>query len=358
MVFVLFFGKGYLMHARSRSGFTLVELLVVIAIIGILIAMLLPAIQAARESARRANCASNLRQLAIGVTTYADRNSEQLPPTSYKHHGWLTFMWPVMDNAPIYSQLRLQNDATDDTTANVNESGLTNAYVHSRYRSDMMYCPTRGFRTTTWSVSGANSGRSGEGSVNGQAVDYLPVSIVYKPSSWSQFAWTTNPTAQYLMGAIIGPRSAKTVTSGTYTTVSLTSAVTIGGVTDGMTYTVIAGEKHLPTRSVGAQYADYPRSPGIFESYNDFFVNRVIGLGLAQRPDSAEWSYDNPMPNQNILTAGAAMTDKYLLFGSWHPGICQFVFGDTRVAAIKNFTDPQTLQYAGHRSDGNPYNLP
>gem|GEM_PF-6313398 len=51
-----------------------------IAIIGILIAMLLPAIQAARESARRANCASNLKQIATGFQVYADRNAEQVPP--------------------------------------------------------------------------------------------------------------------------------------------------------------------------------------------------------------------------------------------------------------------------------------
>lgn len=96
--------------SQSR-GFTLVELLVVIAIIGVLIALLLPAVQAARESARRVECTNKLKQLALGVHNYHDTHKvfpfEMISVTSNPGWGWGAFILPFIEQDAMYMQLRV-----------------------------------------------------------------------------------------------------------------------------------------------------------------------------------------------------------------------------------------------------------
>jgi prepilin-type N-terminal cleavage/methylation domain-containing protein/prepilin-type processing-associated H-X9-DG protein len=98
------------------SGFTLVELLVVIAIIGILIALLLPAVQAAREAARRAQCVNNLKQIGLACHNYMDTNREHFPPGSPgpARHGLFTMLLPYMEAKNIYDQCNLNGSTYYD----------------------------------------------------------------------------------------------------------------------------------------------------------------------------------------------------------------------------------------------------
>ncbi len=88
---------------RLSRGFTLVELLVVIAIIGVLIALLLPAVQAAREAARRTQCANNLKQQGLAVHGFIDVRKELPPSRIADHHAtWLWLILPYMEQENLY----------------------------------------------------------------------------------------------------------------------------------------------------------------------------------------------------------------------------------------------------------------
>ncbi len=114
---------------NRRSGFTLVELLVVITIIGILIALLLPAVQAAREAARRMYCTNNFKQIGLAILNYESSFGVFPPPSTrtysknnveyvYKKHGMLTFILPFIEQQAVYDKYHWDADYDDKEGVN------------------------------------------------------------------------------------------------------------------------------------------------------------------------------------------------------------------------------------------------
>jgi prepilin-type N-terminal cleavage/methylation domain-containing protein len=121
------------LFGRVRLGFTLVELLVVIAIIGVLVALLLPAIQAARESARRSQCTNNMKQLALGAINF-ESAQKRLPPsgqcdstggasTTYMIHSVATYILPFIEQQAIYDKFDTETNPQTAYSATVTANG-------------------------------------------------------------------------------------------------------------------------------------------------------------------------------------------------------------------------------------------
>jgi prepilin-type N-terminal cleavage/methylation domain-containing protein/prepilin-type processing-associated H-X9-DG protein len=127
----------------SRRGFTLIELLVVIAIIAVLIGLLLPAVQAAREAARRIQCVNNLKQLGLAIQNYHDANNA-IPPDSMNsapagvgpsnNFSMKTRLLPYLEQAAMFNALNMSFQATD----------APNATIHNNANVASFLCPSDG----------------------------------------------------------------------------------------------------------------------------------------------------------------------------------------------------------------------
>lgn len=148
--------------SRSRQGFTLVELLVVIAIIGTLVSLLLPAVQQARESARRMSCGNNIRQLALSLQMYHDTHNafpishggNQTYNTTCTGRSWMIGILPFIEKNAIYDQI--DKDGFTDL-----RTGSQNEWASQQIVKTFM-CPSDGLNQ-----GGAMDGRANVGGVRG-----------------------------------------------------------------------------------------------------------------------------------------------------------------------------------------------
>lgn len=126
-----------------RRGFTLIELLVVIAIIGILVALLLPAVQQAREAARRSQCKNNLKQIGLALHSYHDV-SNTFPFGSYGTwgHTWLLAILPYVEQGTAFDQLWTGTVAASAWATSTGSPGGINKLVLDRFTPEFVWCPS------------------------------------------------------------------------------------------------------------------------------------------------------------------------------------------------------------------------
>jgi prepilin-type N-terminal cleavage/methylation domain-containing protein len=158
---------AFVQPTARRRGFTLVELLVVIAIIGVLIALLLPAVQAAREAARRNQCLSNLKQLSLGLLNY-ESAQKRFPsafefrrgddPATLTHMGpnWAILILPYVEQAPLYG--RIDRTVTVSGKNQPLISDPKNAHIRET-QVETFRCPTDTFNTSPLEIGPARWAR-------------------------------------------------------------------------------------------------------------------------------------------------------------------------------------------------------
>jgi len=350
-----------------RKAFTLVELLVVVAIIGVLVALLLPAVQAARESSRRSQCSNNLKQQGLGMHTFHDGNG--LFPFNYQLIGvnaWEStsanyFILPYIEQGNLQEQFKIPTSAQPGQALGTAPSGAVgdaamwsfdwNGPMSTRLKT--FICPSatkaapRSF--STWGGPGSNYG--------------------WCTGSRVQVVWVGDAFNGIV--AYQNPRRMK-------------------DVTDGLSVTLLASEL-LNGRGTTA-VATYPfdvfyAGDGPFNSVRnkDFAtVNELNAIGSAAKSlagggflsnNGGNWSWyaaghttltTAAPPNWQFPTAGGACcpggahdwTNGVVPARSLHPGGVNAVMGDGSVRFVNNNIDVVTWQMTGARNDGNAVNNP
>ncbi len=365
-------------------GFTLVELLVVIAIIGVLIALLLPAIQAAREAARRMQCASNLKQIGLAVHNFHDAR-KGIPPMGLGNYdpggrpSLFVFLFPYMEQQNLYDIIangshgtergfnvrlnRQTNSATDWWWADLNDGqrkGFGAVAIHR--------CPTRRGGALNLYEGSPSDTTEMPGPLGDYAAIIQPYRInepgttVSRLADW--FSFDHDDRLDFFSGPFQRANFREGLTAENDKYNAWQPRITFAQVADGLSNQLFIGEKHIPFSRIGISkdgarlWAIGAGSPGRDDLHliadNMYLVAgrfragscRSIALPLCSGEMYDDCTGENCQPvnaNSNLGTYG---------FGSWHPGICQFVLGDGSVHSFEITTPTIILHKLGHCNDG------
>jgi prepilin-type N-terminal cleavage/methylation domain-containing protein/prepilin-type processing-associated H-X9-DG protein len=321
-----------------RSGFTLVELLVVIAIIGILVALLLPAVQAAREAARRAQCVNNLKQMGVAVQNYhSARNGFPTSRSNCFHSTWATDLWPYLEESSL-------TDLWDKEKTFWRQP--PQAY---QAQVSIYYCPSRR-SAPQLSIAGQDD-RSSITGIRGALADYGTCAGDGLPNfkggnPWDYYNYEPSNNMGKATGVLLAwePPSQGFDCGGSWDVNLLfrgeSPYIKFKSLTDGSSKTFLIGEKHVPERGYGYYY-----NASTKEEFDDNSIYNGDNF-----PTIGRWAG----PGHGL----ARSTDEKVNvnFGGSHPGVCQFVFADGSVRAISTSTDEVSLGYMANRHDGQTIN--
>ena len=323
------------MNNRNSAGFTLVELLVVITIIGILISLLLPAVQSAREAARRAQCSNNLKQLGLAALTHHEAH-EHFPAGGW---GWAWVGDPdrgfgarqpggwAYNCLPYLEQTALHDIGTGKTFAEKQE--LNKSVVSTPL--SMFNCPTRRRAIAypnSWD-SDMYTGRNINPTPTLARNDYAanvgtPAGLPHSGGPGSLAAGDTPPWPCTKQDGIAFQAS----------------QVSIAMVRDGTSNTILFGEKYLNAdhyltgRDGGDNESLYTGNNN--DNYRSGYYNQA-DPSLSQTPMRDRPSYGNSFR-----------------FGSAHSAGCNFVLCDGSVHSIGYSVDALLFSYLCNRKDGQP----
>ncbi|MHC2068249.1 DUF1559 family PulG-like putative transporter [Bremerella sp. T1] len=291
---------------KKPSGFTLVELLVVIAIIGVLIALLLPAVQQAREAARRMQCSNNLKQLSLGLHNYHDTFGT-LPPGALNSNtlGWHCFVLPFIEQGPLHDQFNFNAGAWNAST---NKEG-PNKNIHGLNQIDMFMCPSSPRLETTHGSSTLTDGRKTF------TTHYYGVMGPYGTNSVTGATYPHEPNPSGHGGFCQGGM------------MLLDKSVKFRDATDGLSNTYVLSE-------IGGEN-------GSFASW----VRGVSGNGMAS---SKNIRYGIGLQSES----GGNFNN--ISFSSEHPGGVMFALGDASVSFVSETIDFDVYQSAASKAGGEP----
>jgi prepilin-type N-terminal cleavage/methylation domain-containing protein len=334
--------------AARGAGFTLVELLVVIAIIGVLVALLLPAVQAAREAARRSSCQNNLRQIGLATQNFHDTNNAFPPLRIAGAEGWGTFWVLILP----YTEQGALFERWDLTLKYAQQSAVARQTQVKSY-----YCPARRPPNTlsvaeqlyvTDASPPPDLRATGNTEVRFGPANNAPGAVGdYAACIGDMRGMPNNPNAQNWFnvnsnGAIIiaSPQPAPPNPSPpTQRVTKWTSNTRLPLIEDGTSNTFLVGEKHVPAKMFGRlKVGDGP----IFSGAWSAFAGRLAG-------------FEDPLGRgPTDITPSAGIVDGIYArkFGSVHPGICQFVFCDGSTRMIRTNIATTTLRGLAVRNDG------